>query len=233
MHRRARHLTGRAAGASYHYDARRVNSTNGSTLGTIYDLAGSNNLTQSTVADQAIYIANGLNGNPVIRFDGSTDFYSLASTVPIQGEYFGLLVYKTTSQIAPTFTNRLSATATPYTNFYYNGTLFSTYGNGSINTPGMSSIVNVFNIISTYTNGNYQNGRHYTNGSLIGGVTYSSPASTESGSMDTFGRRDWDTPDVFFAGDLACGIHIRGTLASSLKKRFEHACGFSFKIACS
>jgi len=229
MHRRARHLTGRAAGASFHYDVRFLNSTDGTGIATVKDLAGSNDMTQSTSGSRALYKTNVLGGNAVIRFDGTDDFYSLTTGVPISGEYLAASLFKNTNSRSPTFTNRTSATATPYTNFYYDGNIYTIFGNGSGATPAYTP--NTWQITTTYTNSTYTVRDILVNGKALPNMGYS--LNTENGSLDTFGRRDWDNPDVFFQGDLAAAIHIRGSLAFSLRKRFEHAMAFSFKFATS
>lgn len=229
MHRRARHLTGRAAGASFHYDARWLSFSDGNSVGTITDLAGTNNLTQATTADQAIYKVNILNGNPVLRFDGTTDFYSLTTSISTSGEYVAISLVKNTGIVSPLFTYRATTDGVPYLNYFYNGTIYATADDGTFSASG--SPLNSFSQSTSYTNNSHTIRQIYIDGSPVS-TSYSGYYLVSS-NIDTLGRRDWDNPDSFLTGDFAAAIYIRGSQAASLRKRFEHAIGFSFKIACS
>lgn len=228
MHRRARHLTGRAAGASFHFDARFIDSTDGTAIQTWSDLAGTNDLTQSTSGYRPVYKTNIFNGNPAIRFDGTDDFYSLTTGVDITGEFSAIIAYKQTNTNSPSFTFRTSVSGVPYTNYMFSGKMFTTTGAGTFSTTSIST--NTFQIITTYTNSGNTTIALYANGVNAGGAN---AGSGISGSLDCLGRRDWDNPDAFLAGDVGAAIHIRGSLGGTLRKRFEHAIGFSYKLACS
>ena len=228
MHRRARHLKGKAAGASFHFDARFIDSTDGTAIQTWSDLAGTNDLTQATSGSRPVYKTNIFNGNPVIRFDGTDDFYNLTTGVDITGEFSGIIAFKQTNAISPTFTFRTAISGVPYTNFIYNTTTYTNTGGGTFSTTSIST--NTFQIITTYTNSAYTTIKLYKNGADAGG---SNAGSAITGNLDCLGRRDWDVPDAFLAGDVGAAIHIRGSLGATLRKRFEHAIGFSYKIACS
>lgn len=224
MHRRARHLTGRAAGASYHYDARWLSLTDGTGVGTWTDLAGSNNATQATSANQPTFKTNILNGNPILRFDGTNDQFSLTSTVPIAGEYSAITLFKTSGVFLTA--SKLDADV-PYTNLYSAGYLYTCAVNRFWDAPLTASS---FSILTSYTNGSDAASPVYIIFQNSSALTGNNAYYAISGSMNGIGSR---SDGLRANGDLAAMMHIPGTLASSLRRRFEHAMGFSFKIACS
>lgn len=225
MHRRARHLTGRAAGASYHYDARWLSLSDGTGVGTWTDLSGSNNATQATSANQPTFKTNILNGNPILRFDGTNDQFSLTSTVAIAGEYSAIVLFNTSSSF---LTASKIDGEVPYTNLYTGGRLYST----AVNRYWESLLsAATFSIITSYTNGSDSASPVYQIYQNSVQLSTSNAAYTISGSMNGIGYRSSD--GLRANGDLAAMIHIPGTLASSIRKRFEHSMGFSFKISCS
>lgn len=225
MHRRARHLTGRAAGASFHYDARWLSLTDGTGVQTWTDLAGSNNATQATSANQPTFKTNILNGNPILRFDGTNDQFSFTSTVAIAGEYLAIALFKTSGTFLTA--SKLDGEV-PYTNLYTGGVLYSTAVNRYWS---VSLTASSFSIITSYTNGSDAGSPVYQMYQNSAQLSPTNASYTISGSMNGIGYRSSD--GLRANGDLAAMIHIPSTLASSLRKRFEHAMGFSFKIACS
>ena len=225
MHRRARHLTGRAAGASYHYDARWLSLSDGAGVQTLTDLAGSNNATQSTSANRPTFKTNILNGNPILRFDGVNDQFSLTSTVAIAGEYSAITLFKTSGTFLTA--SRIDGEV-PYTNLYTNGYLYTCAVNRFWSAALSASS---FSIITTYTNGSDAGSPVYQSYQNSAQLSTTNGSYTISGSMNGIGYRPSD--GLRANGDLAAMIHIPGTMASFLRKRFEHAMGFSYKIACS
>lgn len=226
MHRRARHLTGRAAGASFHYDARWLSLTDGTGVQTWTDLSGSNNATQSTSANQPTFTTNIINGNPVVRFDGTNDFVSFATAAYVNLEYLSITLFKSVGTTGPTVTNKTTTTGLPYTNFYYFGTVYSStnaYAFEAAADLSTHAIMSSHNISSSSSFNMWRNG--------INANAKSAGTNNSVTSVDCIGQRDWDNTKL--NGDVAAAIHITGSLASSLRKRFEHAMGFSFKIACS
>jgi hypothetical protein len=230
MHRRARHLTGRPAGASYHYDARRLDLTSGTGVSTWTDLAGSNNASQATSTNQPTFQTNVLNGNPIVRFDGTNDFMTFASGASVSVEHVAIILYKSSSTSCPTVVNKTSASGLPYTNYYYDsGTVKSLYSSpGTYVYYAGACDMTVFAIATSYYNTGPVN--------FIWRNGESKTISTAGGTstvfvVDSIGIRDWDNTKT--NGDIAALIHITGSLASSLRKRYEHSIGFSFKTACS
>lgn len=226
MHRRNRHLTGRAAGSTVHYDARRLNLSDGTAIQTLTDVAGTNNATQSTLANRPLFKTNILNGNPVVRFDGTNDYLSLTTNLNITGEWSNIVVFKAAS-VMPSFCTSSLSNYTPYINFLVGTTMYSIAGNSkAFDSSGF--VASSFVIVTTYTNSSsvyqiYRNGisqnavnqNFFIPDNLCGVVG----ARLASGS--------------YADGDIAAAIHIPGSRSVSLRKRFEHSMGFSFKIACS
>ena len=226
MHRRARHLTGRAAGASFHYDARWLSLTDGTGVQTWTDLAGSNDATQATSTNRPTFKTNILNGNPIVRFDGTDDFVSFTTGAYVNLEYLAITLFKSVGTIGPTVTNKTTTTGLPYTNFYYFGTVYSStnaYAYNANMDMTVLSIASSHNIASSSSFNMWRNG--------INANASSAGPNNSVTTVDCIGQRDWDNTKL--NGDVAAAIHITGSLASSLRKRFEHAMGFSFKISCS
>lgn len=225
MHRRARHLTGRPAGASFHYDARWLNLTDGTGVSTWTDISGSNNASQVTSTNQPTFKTNIINGNPVVRFDGTNDFMSMTSGTDIAGESVNIVLVKKSGAQLPIAINKTAGL--PYVNFYVDSltTVFSCAGNNRY----YQAVVSLasFAIVTSYTDSSstYQ---IYKDGSSVSTTNF---AFTFSGNMTHIGARD-SGPD-WANGDMAVILHIKGSLATSLRKRYEHSVGFSYKTACS
>jgi hypothetical protein len=230
MHRRARHLTGRAAGASFHYDARRLSLSDGTAVQTFTDVAGTNDATQATSGNRPLFKTNIINGNPVVRFDGTDDFLSLTNTAAINTKYTAIALYKCTGTAGPTLTYK-TGTGAPYTNFYNdagggNQQMYSYFTSTLFYATGFN-MTSSFAMASTLADtGNYKlfyNGASKTTSTVSGAsVTF----------VDSIGRRDSDSSKL--NGDIASLIHITGAIVSdSLRRRFEQAIAFSFKVACS
>lgn len=226
MHRRARHLKGRAAGASFHYDSRWLSLSDGTGVDTWTDLAGTNNATQSTSTNRPTFKTNILNGNPVVRFDGTDDFVSFTTGAYVNLEYLAITLFKSSATIGPTVVNKTTTSGLPYTNFYYQGSLFSS-------TNGYAFVNNSFDMTSFAIASSHNVSSSSYNMWRNGDVKTPSSAGTNTSPtvVDSIGIRDWDNTKL--NGDVAAAIHITGSLATSLRKRFEHAIGFSFKISCS
>lgn len=224
MHRRARHLTGRCAGAPFHYDARRLDLTDGTAIQTLTDIAGTNNATQATLANRPLFKTNILNGNPVVRFDGSNDYFSLTTALDITGEWSNISVYKKTS-FMPLFVN--SVNYVPYVSFSFNTMMYNCAGNNkAFEVSGYDATS--FVIVTSYTDSSslYQ---VYRNG--ISQTVSSSNFGMPNNLCQILGARI--ASGTYADGDVGAAVHIPGTLGSSLRKRFEHSIGFSFKVACS
>lgn len=69
----------------------------GDALTTWVDQSGvGNNVTQATTANKPLYKTNIVNSLPVVRFDGSNDFMSVATPVITGGAYSMFIVFKST-----------------------------------------------------------------------------------------------------------------------------------------
>lgn len=231
MHRRARHLTGRAAGASFHYDARRLSLSDGTGVQTFTDLAGTNDATQATSGNRPLFKTNILNGNPVVRFDGVDDFLSLTNTASITTRYTAIALYKCSGTVGPTLTYKTSANSVPYTNFFYdagggNYQMYSYFSSTVIYSSGFN-MTSGFSIASTFADTNDY--KLFFNGQS---KTTSFALSNQGSFVDSIGRRDSDSSKL--NGDIASLIHIIGSFVSdSLRRRFEQSIAYSFKIQCS
>lgn len=168
----------------------------------------------------------------MVRFDGVNDWLNLTTTVNPAAEYLAITFFKTNKEIAPTVAHKTTTTGYPYTNFMYDAGSAGTYlmysmatGYSFTNTPTTPL---AYNIWTTYTSSS-SNAKMYENG--VSKTTTVTTVSTGTENLSTIGARDTDAK--WLDGDIAAAIHIRGTGVDSLRKRFEHAMGFSFKIACS
>jgi len=81
------------SGLLHEYDATSLSATDGGTISTFFDGAGSADL---SATGAPTYQANALNGNPVVRYDGTDDFhhgdFTTAVSQPIEVFFVGQLL---------------------------------------------------------------------------------------------------------------------------------------------
>lgn len=223
MTRRARHLNARHAGAGLVLDSRRISGlVDGDPVSTWSDASGNSRDGTNTLTARPTYKTAIQGGQPVVRFDGSNDYLSVASPFTFTADAFSLMVYKRTS--TGTLMSPLcgSTSSTSYPVFEYsNNTLYIT----STTAQALSGGIGAAWRVTETTAGPTTSLSIKMNGSTVtlGGFSY--PSSLHN--MSVVGAR---LPSEFSNGDIALITVIRLSISSSLKRRLAQAAAFSFKI---
>jgi len=76
------------SGVKHYYDVRELNASDGDSISQLDDQKGSENLTQSTSADQPTYKANQINGNPSLLFQSDYLNVDFSTTISQPFEIF-------------------------------------------------------------------------------------------------------------------------------------------------
>lgn len=223
MHRRARHLNPKHAGASIVLDSRRISGlVDGDPVSTWSDASGNSHDGTNTLTARPTYKTAIQGGQPVVRFDGSNDYLSVASPFTFAADAFSVLVYKrlTTGHIMVPICGANNQTSYPIFE-YSNNTLYV----ASTTTNMLSGGIGVAWRVSETTAGPTTSLAVRMNGATVTPGGYSYPSSPNN--MTVVGAR---LPAEFSNGDIALITVIRLSISSSLKRRLAQAAAFSFKI---
>lgn len=232
MHRRARHLNPKHAGAVRAYDSRFVSGTDNIGLQTWPDRCANANATQGTGANQALYIARGQGGNPVIRFDGSNDYFLFTELDTANG-ITAIGTHKVSNdgvlfggsggdnlncQIIRLYTSKSLWYNTSLT--FPNTTIYLSANTGDWSTFGVASV-------GAFSGQPLKSARNGVN------------MGNSSTNVTTAGSKFKELGSVFSGaatvnGDVGQAIIILSNIFNTpVLKRLEHAAAFSFKFACS
>lgn len=227
MHRRVRHLNAAAvSGALTVLDSRFIYGiADGGAIETWNSRTGSNDVTQSTGTQQPLYETNELNGNPVVRFDGSNDVMSCSfTTANVASAVYISKQNSTAAQFRRYFTLRSGATAR-----------LCTFRDGSDNTIG--GFATAFGPRSLAFSG-YNIATSVCSSSsfllAVNGVTSTTSGSynTSASSLDVGSGLDTSGPYPLPC-DIAYLAVFTTELTAAMRRRLEQAAAFSFKLQCS
>lgn len=236
MHRRNRHFKGGSINCNLQLDARYLTQSDGTALSSWSDRS-SNSYTasQATAINQPLVKtgANGINGNPVVLFDGSNDFMTISSFV-INSDMYAIFVVKLTSA-SMLFEHSTDANS---------GNAFYIYGQSNrnwsiIRTPGTYYIVGTnnwvgtANALATIRYSDASGGNYYLNGSVISKSGEFDSLTSATNATDTLYIMSRAGTGLFTNGNLGAVIMGSGDLSEPLRKRIQVALAYSFKIACS
>lgn len=251
MHRRARHLNPRDAGATLALDSRRISGLNdGDRVGSWTDSSRSSNTpTQSTVEDRPIYKTAIQGGQPVVRFDGYDALYKQANLSTVNELTIQVLVKfnNTTSRYAA-FDAKTASTS--FSHFVIEQNTYNTAGQrfafytSSAAYDSATATNSNFNLISaaanTTANNNIINNTTYkVNGAVSaltftgGSTTYQDLTALNGFMIGAFNNDGTPAYGLNLGGDLCYVTAFPAQLSNPLLKRLEHAAALSFKIACS
>ena len=242
MHRRARHLTGRAAGAQLYFDSRRITGlSDGTGVQTWSDLStNSNDATQATSANRPLYKVNIQGGCPMLSFDGTNDVIVCGSAATLGSGCTIVSIFQTNNpnsypQHNIFFYYGNSVLYIPYYNWIgvsaYNGSFYF----GNYNNPTEGSIAasanNNYRIFSGVVNDSN------TNRLFLEGIQKSTGSSTSITGISSSARPTMgafgNLTQAYLSGYLGILGYWSTVMNASLRRRFEQAAGFSFKLACS
>ncbi|MFA7419212.1 MAG: T9SS type A sorting domain-containing protein [Melioribacteraceae bacterium] len=192
-----------------------------SAVSTWGDVSGlGNDASQNTSANQPTLVSNSINGNPVIRFNGTTSKMSLPTSVTlgIQNNPYEMFIVARSSYTAnPEFL--ISGGATEQFEYHLNGARF-------IPIPGSSNYLDI-GLTGAYTDGNAHvfSARASSSGGAVrvdgidGGTSSANILSSNSGAL-LLGVRSDGT--YYFNGDLAEVILYNTNLSTSDRSTVEH-----------
>lgn len=248
MRARHRHFNCAAAGATMCLDSRYgFSQADASAVSTWDDRTSTNNDgTQATSASRPTYETNELNGNPVVRFDGTNDFLSFpTSNFSYTGGATVIAVVKPTSQsngfgsVIAEYTGAGSSIGCQPSVFPNNAIEPSTdvYGPGGMRYN--STLTNSAWHIMLWSWSNWST--HKTNGNTIvaangierSGTAYGNNPSSFTSTGKSIGRfNNVDSGTNNLQSDIAL-VAAMPECSAGLRKRITHHSAYSFKLACS
>jgi hypothetical protein len=240
MHRRNRHLLGKAIGANLVLDSRYIQGSDGTAIGTWSDRSGNGkDATQATSNKRPLLRtgSNGINGNPVLNFDGSDDAMVISSITFKSFFYILMVVQLNTSSIL--------CEHSPDTN---NNSGFYVYGqfnaNVNINRAGVGNAgaslnsptnwIGSSNAIVFWYYAGTNDWNYYTNfNQIVKNNVFNSLNNTNTDATNELNIMARNEVSLYSAGKLGLMIVSSGTYSPEFRKRINHLAAFSFKIACS
>ena len=232
MRARHRHFNAGRAGAAIVLDARFINQSDNTAVSQWDDRSGNGkHATQATAANQPTFQTSELNGNPVVRFDGSNppnaDFLSAGSVAVSQPITF-VAVWK-----AAGGSNYLFDATANSSRVIAGMDLSAGGGSGELAIFASAVVEDTVNSTGAY---NIFSGRVQGSTSEV----FKDGASRQTGSAGAnnmatlkIGERFANFNNVSqLNGDIGC-LTVISSSSSPLRKRLEHAAAYSFKIACN
>jgi hypothetical protein len=241
MGRRCRHISWKAMGAAQAFDARQIAGvTDGSTVQTWTDLGtGGNNASQASAGLRPIYRTggNGINGGPVLEFDGSDDIYTHSFSSSSSSSTAMILARGTTALTPPSYRspyltypagaalrNAISSDheANPNNKWWFVGYNFD---GGMANLPDSSLVPTI--VASSYDGSQY-------NVAING--SWKTPATAGSGYSDAQGRQfigGEESTAAYCACKIAICCTIQPVPSRTMLNRIIHAISRSYKVAAS
>lgn len=235
MHRRARHLNARHAGAGLVLDARRISGLNdGDAVSTWNDVSGNSyNATQATAANRPTYRTGVFGGSAACQFDGNDILETPSYSADII--HTAICVFKATTDCI-VFERSVNANSQNGGIYQYTTVGFSTLVRGS-------GIQSSRNAASSWGNGSVPlmttsvySGSHNSHELRSSGVSIATTSGSTSNPSGTYAQK------IFIGARSGVIAPITGHiglfifspyLGAAITKRLEHSAAFSFKIQCS
>lgn len=241
MRARQRHVNARHAGAVLVLDARYIAQADNTAVSTWTDRSGSGyDFAQATGANQPTLQTGEVGGSSIVRFDGSSDYLVRSDTGFPTGNYTFICLSKQNNAL----TAGVSKTVMHYGQSSNGSALFFTY-NEDANFPndswGVSSYATGVGIANstgshivasaTRNSSNYaiwKNGASKTTKNMTTNTSTYGTSGAAVGSFNialSFGSK--------LDGDIGTIIYAGSEWSDSLRRKFESAVAYSWKIACS
>lgn len=236
MHRRARHLNAKDAGARIALDSRFISGlSNGASVSTWSNRIGSSDFTSSGT-QQPIFDVNSIGGNSTVSFDGVNDLMS-ASSITWDADF--TLVFVSKLNRTTPYTHVTIDTIACKDDYISSGT--NRVGFLSYATNTYVTTTNTFAQMEYYS-GSAANSQCIINGAsatATGAVTVGTPfimsanatgSNTNSNTAFSVGGLSSNS----FYGKINLGYMAYLPVSSaSLRRRLEQSAALSFKVACS
>ena len=248
MHRRARHLNPKDAGALVALDSRfGFTVANGSAIGTWEDRTNNNNdAKQATTTKQPTYNTNQLNGNPVITFDGTDDSLrtdALSSSITSNALTCLSMSNKTaqgsttTAVLSRVFGltngNNFDASSTDGLTLLIGSGGGFVAGNYYLYRNNSSVTARTGNYNQTYLHSFTLNGSSVTSRlNNTAQVTGTTSATAMNSNLLALAYAEGGS-NAFLNGNLSVITIIPSVVSGALLKRLEHASAYSFKLTCN
>lgn len=250
MHRRARHLNARHAGAGLVLDARRLTGLNdGDAVSTWADKSGNSWDATGTSTARPLYKTAIQGGQPVLRFDGANDYLALTSgalDLVRNRSYFRLLtVYSdrnavNTGDRSVFFATTSSTVSSRARLIQTYSSQYSVYAGGrAVDGESYAQSVSGYGSLSSFNviSGNFsyilgllsvsKNGIQAATTALPSSSNSSNTASNNINIASSYGTAN------FMPCDIGLMLGVVSYLSAPLIRRLEHSAAFSFKIQCS
>jgi hypothetical protein len=242
MARRCRHLNPGHLGARQAFDARFITgATNNSGFSPWVDRTGFANATQATGGNRPLYIANGVNGQPSVRFN-TTPLYFTHTSVTVNNAFTSIAV-----SLRNAANDLWLAAGNEATSLNYQVVRHA---------PDSKAVIGIDDAGARFL----ETGTTYT----AGVWTISTVQLNGDGVANAFGRRNGGSAETWTlaqsvrstyngmrygclgaivisntvvassSGDIGAVCHFQsGTVSQSVMKRIEHSYAYSFKLPCS
>lgn len=233
MHRRARHCIGKALGANIVLDSRYLTDADGTALQTWTDRSGNGkDASQATLANRPLVKtgSNGINGNPVVQYDGSNDFMSVSSFTVSANMYVLLVTKMTSANMVCEQSSNNNFNDGFYVYGQQNRNVNIRRGSNSYYIEGTANWMGTSNTVICWSYGTVK--QYYKDFAQI--TKFNEFDSNPTGNAtDTVYIMSRGGSSLFSSGLLGMLIVQGGDATLSFLKRVNHAAGYSFKIACS
>lgn len=222
MRARHRHFNPSSAGSSMVLDARFISGLNDSDAISDWDGRSTSGATASGTS-RPTYKNNIINGNPIARFNGSTN-----RMTPDENDLAGCVfaVVDLASDVNHALIGDFGNNSAQQTAGWFGGNYKFIYtGSESFNSSGQF----------TFADRTFWNGVAATNSNANAGIAIwdrnNRSAYTFTGASYFFGFSNLNY--VYLNGDIGILILLESSPSDSLRKRIEKHMAYSFKIACS
>lgn len=224
MHRRARHFSMKAAGATLAFDARRISGVaDGALLSTWQNDADPTvNATASSTLEPT-YTETGMGGLPSVRF--VTGKY-MSFTAKAADPCTFVAVYRKTSGMGLIPLGNDSSTSGPHPIYDFTDSRFYV-----ANAAGYKSSLGGNRTSPTVVATKIEASNSFT--LRVNGATITLGVLTNLAGQTTINRVGSRANTNTSNGDMSLIAFIQSGIAVSLIRRLEHAAAFSFKIKCS
>lgn len=240
MRARHRHFNARHAGADLVLDSRYIDQSDNTAVSAWPDRSANNHtVSQSTAASQPTFRTNQLNGNPVVRFDGSADFLNGGDILDVLDRGVTMICVAKISSGASAALCGKSRAASASGRFSLakdSGTFLSIFSdsearNATVSDSSTTFRINTMAVNRANTNTLFFDGAQKAqNANLIGTTSYN---TADQFFIGAYQSSSGTTPaQLFLNGDISQVVVIF-TFNTPLRRRMEHAAAYSFKISCN
>lgn len=226
LNRRHRHFNPATAGAVLSLDARTITGlADGDAVETWSGRPGSTaTVAQSTAGSRPVFKVSILNGNPVVRLDGTDDFFNVSGVTALPTALYCLLIFKRNTQ--PTGLYFFGGDDNSVV--WFANDLYDAFGTTTRKHPGVSSALAIGSWILYEAYSAASDWRCFINGTQF----YSTATNTVGGiggsklGNDQFGG-------TYMDGDIAAFVLAESVPSAALRRRIEQSLAFSFRIPCA